>query len=243
MGIWKDINKDSWSFASDVVSGYGGGIGRYQISYAINIEKGISLNGRISANLKIDESPLKGVGLVCRADEQWTFLAMYVATIKTETPATSLMLGVCKEGSFNVIASQEEEIVLGTDFNHFSLKFLSGNIRGEIRTSQKSYALECSAPHIPFPGYMGLLKFYGCGVTAKNIEIEKVSYSNLASGEERMKKYLYDVFISYSSKDQPIIERLAQDLKAAGISYWVDSEQITFGDSITGKIEEGLRES
>lgn len=244
MSIWKDINKDAWSFTSDMVSGYGGGIGRYQISYAINIGKDIALNGKIAAEIKIDESPLSGAGLVCRADERWTFLALYVVATKTETPTTSLMIGACKEGIFDVLAIlKEENLALDDDFNLFSLQFFSGHIKGEVNTSQKSYVLECLAPQIPFPGYMGLVKFYGCGITAKNIEIEKMDYSHITSGKGNMKKYKYDVFISHSSKDQPLVEQIVEDLRAAGITYWVDSEQITFGDPITGKIEEGLRES
>jgi hypothetical protein len=53
----------------------------------------------------------------------------------------------------------------------------------------------------------------------------------------------YDVFICHSSKDKPTIRRLIQDLKNNGITYWIDHEQINFGDYVTGKIEDGLRRS
>jgi hypothetical protein len=52
---------------------------------------------------------------------------------------------------------------------------------------------------------------------------------------------LYDVFICHCSKDKSTIEKIVQDLRNNNITYWIDSEQITFGDYITGKIEEGLR--
>jgi formylglycine-generating enzyme required for sulfatase activity len=53
----------------------------------------------------------------------------------------------------------------------------------------------------------------------------------------------YDVFICHSSKDKPIITTLIEDLKKENITYWVDAEQIEFGDSITEKITEGLETS
>jgi hypothetical protein len=53
----------------------------------------------------------------------------------------------------------------------------------------------------------------------------------------------YDVFICHSSKDKPIIESLIKDLKKKNVTYWVDAEQIDFGDSITEKIAEGLETS
>jgi len=49
-----------------------------------------------------------------------------------------------------------------------------------------------------------------------------------------------DVFISYSSKDKKIIDRITADLKAKNVAYWIDFEQIKPGDSIIGRIEHGL---
>ena len=80
-------------------------------------------------------------------------------------------------------------------------------------------------------------------LTVKNRKTERVSYPELALGGNKMKAYTYDVFISHSSKDKPIVERIVQDFRREGITYWVDHEQVTFGDYVTGKIEDGLRES
>ncbi len=57
------------------------------------------------------------------------------------------------------------------------------------------------------------------------------------------KSFKYDVFICHSSKDNSVIESLIKDLKKENITYWVDAEQIKFGDSITEKITEGLETS
>ena len=47
-------------------------------------------------------------------------------------------------------------------------------------------------------------------------------------------------FISYSSKDKSVASQLAESLKALGIDVWIDHEQIRLGDSIPGKIADGL---
>ena len=53
----------------------------------------------------------------------------------------------------------------------------------------------------------------------------------------------FNVFISHSSKDKMTVLDIIQKFKRKGISYWVDHEQIEFGDVITGKIEDGLKNS
>lgn len=53
----------------------------------------------------------------------------------------------------------------------------------------------------------------------------------------------YDVFICHSSRDKPIIEDIIKNLKKEGITYWVDAEQVEFGDRIIKKIEEGIKKS
>jgi hypothetical protein len=51
------------------------------------------------------------------------------------------------------------------------------------------------------------------------------------------------VFISHSHADRDTVARIAERLRKAGIADWLDAEQITFGDPIVGKIEDGLRSS
>lgn len=49
------------------------------------------------------------------------------------------------------------------------------------------------------------------------------------------------VFLSHASKDKPFVEKLAQSLKKIGINVWFDKWEIDVGDSITWKVEEGIR--
>ena len=55
--------------------------------------------------------------------------------------------------------------------------------------------------------------------------------------------YEYDVFLSYSSKDQGVVRAVAQRLKEDGLKVWFDEWEIKAGDSIPAKIEEGLEQS
>ncbi|WP_110955426.1 toll/interleukin-1 receptor domain-containing protein [Anaerosinus massiliensis] len=51
------------------------------------------------------------------------------------------------------------------------------------------------------------------------------------------------IFLSHSSVDKAFVEKLAKDLKRLGVNAWFDKWEIKVGESITWKIEEGIREN
>jgi hypothetical protein len=51
------------------------------------------------------------------------------------------------------------------------------------------------------------------------------------------------VFISYRRTDLPQAERLARELEAAGHQVWFDEWKIEVGDSIVGRIDQGLKDA
>jgi small GTP-binding protein len=53
----------------------------------------------------------------------------------------------------------------------------------------------------------------------------------------------YDVFLSHSSKDKPVVRELAERLRADGLRVWFDDWIIQPGDMISLKIEQGLEQS
>ena len=53
----------------------------------------------------------------------------------------------------------------------------------------------------------------------------------------------FDIFISYASEDREVAEALDKALSARGYSVWRDRGQLTLGDSLTTKINEGLAAS
>ncbi len=50
----------------------------------------------------------------------------------------------------------------------------------------------------------------------------------------------YDVFLSHSSKDKPVVRAIAERLRADGVKVWFDELVLKPGDSIPAKIEERL---
>ena len=55
--------------------------------------------------------------------------------------------------------------------------------------------------------------------------------------------FQFDVFLSHSSKDKPVVRELAARLRQDGVRVWLDEEQIKPGHNIPAKIEEGLEKS
>ena len=62
-------------------------------------------------------------------------------------------------------------------------------------------------------------------------------------------EFPYDVFLSHSAKDKPVVRDVAERLRKDGLRVWFDEWEIRPGDSIgrtqskTAKIEEGLERS
>jgi hypothetical protein len=55
--------------------------------------------------------------------------------------------------------------------------------------------------------------------------------------------FKYDVFLSHSSKDKVVVRPVAERLRADKLRVWFDEWEISIGDSIPAKIEEGLEHS
>jgi|GEM_PF-2009866 len=49
------------------------------------------------------------------------------------------------------------------------------------------------------------------------------------------------LFLSHSSRDKAIVEKLALELRRRNISVWLDEWEINVGDSITEKVQDGLK--
>lgn len=55
--------------------------------------------------------------------------------------------------------------------------------------------------------------------------------------------FTYDVFLSHSSADKPIVKKLAERLRGDGLRVWLDEWEIHPGDLFGLKVERGLEES
>ena len=91
------------------------------------------------------------------------------------------------------------------------------------------------------PSYMELVRQIDARIEASNPK-EAMS----VSGRETAKSpgYIsttFDLFISHASEDKDTIARpLYEALRARGISVWFDEAELTLGDSLRRKIDEGL---
>lgn len=70
-------------------------------------------------------------------------------------------------------------------------------------------------------------------------EAEKMESKGFCGSKEQKNK----VFISHASKDTDSVKKIIPYLNARGVSVWFDELSISFGDSITDKIQEGIVES
>lgn len=53
----------------------------------------------------------------------------------------------------------------------------------------------------------------------------------------------YDAFICYSHRNAGLVDRLAEDLKQAGIKVWQDALELQVGQSLHSRIQEGIERS
>lgn len=56
-------------------------------------------------------------------------------------------------------------------------------------------------------------------------------------------EFEFDVFLSHSSKDKPIVRALAERMRQDGLRVWLDEWEIQLGDSVPTMLEYGLEHS
>ncbi|MGW7421403.1 toll/interleukin-1 receptor domain-containing protein [Streptomyces sp. NPDC054813] len=227
-----------------MITGHGGGMGPYAASYAVDLAVAPVLNGSVSADIRLTERRAVGAGLVCRADLAWTFVTFYTAPQDMSEETTIARFGVFQEGQLTRVAQLPEPVRLERGYNRFTLEFFSGRMRGEIRAGDRTYELMATCPHVPFAGHTGVVKFYGAGVLAKSWSVERTRLPFVAAVSRPAKEdFTYDVFLCHTSDTREDVKSLAKALAGRGVTYWLDSEQISPGDSIPEKIDAGLRRS
>jgi hypothetical protein len=92
------------------------------------------------------------------------------------------------------------------------------------------------------PGYIGAPRQRKqksmAAESKKGVAPKKISLS-----PGRTSNFLYDVFLSYSSKDKLVVRDIAERLRKDGLKVWFDEWVFKPGDAITAKIDEGLEQS
>ncbi|MEI2583491.1 toll/interleukin-1 receptor domain-containing protein [Scytonema sp. PRP1] len=247
MSNWQIFPKKAWSPIGKVLSGFGNGEGVYKTAYAINADAGSFLNGRVSAYIRIaGNRPINGAGVICRANKMYSFVAFHVVTDDNSPDLYSVRLVALKYGKIQSLVGLKHPISIPNRQFHISLQFFSGEMIGEVVTETETHTLTYLVPELPFPGNCGVVRFYGSSVTVQKIQVEEIKMKPILPEEDKESEqptHPISVFLSHSSADKKTVLKVIEAFKNANISYWVDHEQIKFGDGIVAKIEEGLQKS
>lgn len=247
MSNWRAFPEGRWSPVGKILSGFGAGEGAYGAAYAIAMDKGHFLNGRVSARIHLaGDRNIVGAGVIARADELRSFIAFYVVTDETDPDLFSVRLAAFKHGKVVSLIGLKEAIKIPGRELDIALQFFSGDLVGQAVTELGSCTLKRTFPMLQFPGGAGVVRFYGSSVVFRDIQIEKITMKPILDevrSDEALDRYPFRVFLSHSSSDKEAVLRVLNALRNAGVPYWVDHEQVKFGDGIVGKIEEGLRKS
>jgi hypothetical protein len=94
-----------------------------------------------------------------------------------------------------------------------------------------------STPSIRSQGEIPEVFLRGCGVPENFI----VQMRALTHSHEGLVIQFYSCFISYSSNDQDIAERLHADLQDKGVRCWFAPEDLKIGDEFHERIDESIR--
>ena len=80
-----------------------------------------------------------------------------------------------------------------------------------------------------------------------SLDIEEVDLQMISEAQPKEiaeKSLCWDFFISHASEDKDLVARpLAQALKQAGFRVWLDESELRIGDSLRGKLDDGLKRS
>lgn len=242
MNDWAVFPKNSWIPFPSGIHGTKLGAGQLLASYAVNKTLPTTLNGELSASFEISNwKNLGAAGLVCRADETWSFVALHIFAREVGSGAVQPVLTSFCSGHPHGLAIGKEKIALEHNRCEMKLAFRSGFLRGEIRSGQNVCAAQAIATASPFAGLVGVVKFYECKVKCTDLKLRILNSTENHIVEKS--EFEWDVFLSHSSADKEKVVEIAAKIKAAGLRVWLDAEQIDLGDHITAKIEHGLAKS
>jgi len=143
----------------------------------------------------------------------------------------------------SLVALKEPIEISRSTATSMTLRSYSGEITGEIVTDNAKTSITRLMPEVPFPGHSGLIRFYNCSTVATKIQVEAIHTKPVLPEVQEVGVQQFTVFLSHSSRDKETVRKVVQEFKRQSITYWIDEEQITFGDAIVSKIEDGLKKS
>ena len=219
MSNWQSFPNKSWSPIGKILSGFGNGEGAYKSAYAVNMDAGSFLNGRVSAYISLaGDRPISGAGVICRANETRSFVAFYVVTDESSPDLYSVRLAAFKYGKIVSLVGLKHSISIPNRQFHISLQLFSGEMVGEVITETETHSLTYLMPELPFPGNCGVVRFYNSSVTVQKIQIEELTMKPILPEEDQENNhpiYPFSVFLSHSSADKETVLEVIETFKEA----------------------------
>jgi TIR domain len=242
MNDWSMIPEGSWTLASVLSSGANNGVGPYLASYAINLEYSASLNGELRATFYVpDWQDTGSVGIICRADNLWSCIILYIYAAETNSGVVYPILASYRLGKLKRLAVGRKKMPLENGVVSMKIWYYSGEIKASVDSGGITSNIEVYSSNNPFPGYVGVMRFYDTEVQVRDFQWKNIDKKRTL--ERPVSEYKWDVFLSHSSADKPKVREIAKALKDEGLRVWFDEEQIDLGERVTEKIEEGLNYS
>ncbi|EOH1333827.1 toll/interleukin-1 receptor domain-containing protein [Enterococcus faecalis] len=140
----------------------------------------------------------------------------------------SFMSGVCIQTSTNY-----EEIIQLSKKENLTLEFSIG-IREIVKgLASKQYSMASLRPNETLDVIQAIFDglFH---------EYPKSYYEESGYGFETPRKK--KIFVSYCHKNKEQVHKIIDELRSFGLDFWLDEEQIDFGERLLDRIDEGMRE-
>ena len=236
MSDWVSIPPSSWELSTSLQSVENVGIGPFAASYSINKDYPISLNGLIEATFKVpDWQDTGSVGVLCRADLVWSGVLFYVYAPKENVGTVSPVLARYQLGQIRYLTFGVQDFPIVDDQVQLQFSYSSNFLRGTAKSGNRETSVEAYSSDNAFPGYVGVIRFYGA-----KVEVLDFKWESMKGEREQMSSHQWDAFMCHSGDDKVKVRQIADELRQEGLRVWLDEEQIEIGDRVTEKIEQGL---
>jgi hypothetical protein len=173
MADWQEFPAGSWRWMAGLLQ-QGSRSGRhFGASYALVQHVPSHLNGRVRATLNISDWRNTGcAGIVFRASTRWSMNCAYVYAPSPNEGRVLLRFAEYTEGGWRRLADSDDEITIVDATVQFSLEYRAGRVACEITSGPHRMAMTRSITTNPFPGRVGVVRFYNCLISVQSFYVE-----------------------------------------------------------------------
>lgn len=166
---WHTCPPGSWNTARGMLSQGDRSGRRFGASYALWPLVAPHLNGQIKAELEIADWESTGcAGIVFRANEQWSMNCAYLYAPDPEEREVLLRVARYSDGDWQKIADSDGRFFLTDSVVNLLLEYRSGQVMFTANSGSQQCRLSCLVTENPFPGRVGVVRFYNGKVTVRS---------------------------------------------------------------------------